>query len=94
MLSWGTLLLIGSQVQCDKLYTAPEEKEKIRVSLADLGDSAKSFKKVLQSNLEMVCNTISPRLRTLMEVFHNISYEMTEAEFTEVHFAWVCRRLK
>lgn len=72
------------QVQCEKIYIAPEEKEKIRVSLADLSDTAKSFKKVLQSNLEMVCNTIQPRLRALMDVFHNVPYEMTEAEFTEV----------
>ncbi len=71
------------ELEAERIFASADEREreKVRVLLTDLGDTAKSFKKLLQSNLEQVGTTITPLLRSLVEIFQSVTYELDESEF-------------
>jgi len=74
-----------------KWFSSQEDRERIRTQLGELQSTSKNFKKVLQGNLEQVSNTITPKVRPLIEIYSSVNYELTEAEFSEnsVNDTWV-----
>lgn len=72
------------EVECERVFKSAADREKVRVSAAELNETARNFKRVLQSNLEQVCGTIGPRIRSLVDIFAAARYELSEGEFAEL----------
>lgn len=76
---------------CAQVFPAPAEREKVKASLAGLGESSTAIKQMAAAGLEQLANSITPRLRTLLDAVGTVSYELTEAQYAEneVDDPWV-----
>nr|XP_011468891.1 PREDICTED: conserved oligomeric Golgi complex subunit 4 [Fragaria vesca subsp. vesca] len=81
--------------QCLEVFPAPADREKVKSCLSELGDMSNTFKQALNSGLEQLVATVTPRIRPVLDNVATISYELSEAEYAEneVNDPWVQRLL-
>lgn len=80
---------------CTETFSAPAEREKIKSCLADIGETSTAFKQLLNTGMEQLANSVTPRLRSLVDAVAAVSYELTEAQYAEneVNDPWVQKLL-
>lgn len=65
---------------------------KLKSCLDDLIEVSNTFKKLLQSNMEQAANTVIPKVRTLLDPFSMIIYEINGKIFLmQRHFITIVR---
>lgn len=76
---------------CGQVFPAPAEREKVKTCLGELGETSAAIKQMAAAGLEQLANSITPRLRTLLDAVGPVSYELTEAQYAEneVEDPWV-----
>ncbi|KAI4355311.1 hypothetical protein L6164_004097 [Bauhinia variegata] len=81
--------------QCTEVFPAPTDRERVKSCLSELGEMNNAFKQVLNSGLEQLVATVTPRIRPVLDSVGTISYELSEAEYAdnEVNDPWVQRLL-
>ncbi|GMH10079.1 hypothetical protein Nepgr_011920 [Nepenthes gracilis] len=81
--------------QCAEVFPAPAEREKVKSCLSELGEMSNSFKQALNTGMEQLVATVTPRIRPILDSVATISYELSEAEYAdnEVNDPWVPRLL-
>ncbi|XP_010428271.1 PREDICTED: conserved oligomeric Golgi complex subunit 4 [Camelina sativa] len=81
--------------QCTEVFPAPTDRERIKSCLSELGELSNSFKQLLNSGMEQLVATVTPRIRPVLDTVATISYELTETEYAEneVNDPWVQRLL-
>ncbi|XP_044494832.1 conserved oligomeric Golgi complex subunit 4-like isoform X1 [Mangifera indica] len=81
--------------QCAEVFPAPADREKVKSCLSELADLSKTFKQALNTGMEQLVATITPRIRPVLDNVATISYELSEAEYSdnEVNDPWVQRLL-
>ncbi|CAA7013042.1 unnamed protein product [Microthlaspi erraticum] len=83
--------------QCAKsqVFPAPADRERIKSCLSELGELSNTFKQLLNSGMEQLVATVTPRIRPVLDTVATISYELTETEYAEneVNDPWVQRLL-
>ncbi|KAK2649949.1 hypothetical protein Ddye_017438 [Dipteronia dyeriana] len=81
--------------QCAEAFPAPADRERVKSCLSELGDLNKTFKQYLNSGLEQLVATVTPRIRPVLDSVATISYELSEVEYAdnEVNDPWVQRLL-
>ncbi|XP_013629346.1 PREDICTED: conserved oligomeric Golgi complex subunit 4 [Brassica oleracea var. oleracea] len=81
--------------QCTEVFPAPADRERIKSCLSELGELSNTFKQLLNSGMEQLVATVTPRIRPVLDTVATISYELTETEYAEneVNDPWVQRLL-
>ncbi|CAL9076203.1 unnamed protein product [Musa textilis] len=81
--------------QCAQVFPTPADREKVKSCLSELGDISIAFKQVLQSGLEQLVSTVSPRIRPILDTVTTISYELDDPEYAEneMNDPWVQKLL-
>ncbi|XP_065030626.1 conserved oligomeric Golgi complex subunit 4-like [Musa acuminata AAA Group] len=81
--------------QCAQVFPTPVDREKVKSCLSELGDINIAFKQVLQSGLEQLVSTVSPRIRPILDTVTTISYELDDPEYAEneMNDPWVQKLL-
>ncbi|ESQ37795.1 hypothetical protein EUTSA_v10028369mg [Eutrema salsugineum] len=81
--------------QCTEVFPAPADRERIKSCLSELGELSNTFKQLLNSGMEQLVATVTPRVRPVLDTVATISYELTETEYAEneVNDPWVQRLL-
>ncbi|XP_031492460.1 conserved oligomeric Golgi complex subunit 4 [Nymphaea colorata] len=76
---------------CAEVFPAPADREKLKSCLSELGEMSNAFKQVLNSGMEQLVATVTPRLRPALDIVATISYELSEAEYAEneINDPWV-----
>ncbi|KAG7558000.1 Pentatricopeptide repeat [Arabidopsis suecica] len=88
-------LKIEIEEQCTEVFPAPADRERIKSCLSELGELSNTFKQLLNSGMEQLVATVTPRIRPVLDTVATISYELTETEYAEneVNDPWVQRLL-
>ncbi|RWW48135.1 hypothetical protein BHE74_00045813 [Ensete ventricosum] len=78
-----------------QVFPTPADREKVKSCLSELGDINIAFKQVLQSGLEQLVSTVSPRIRPILDTVATISYELDDPEYAEneMNDPWVQKLL-
>lgn len=81
--------------QCAEVFPAPNDREKIKSCLSELGEMSNCFKKALVAGLEQLVGTVTHRIRPVLDSVATVSYELSEEEYAEneVNDPWVQRLL-
>ncbi|KAL0402238.1 UNVERIFIED_CONTAM: Conserved oligomeric Golgi complex subunit [Sesamum latifolium] len=81
--------------QCAGAFPTPADRERVKSCLAELNEMSSSFKKALNTGMEQLVATVTPRIRPVLDSVATISYELSEAEYAdnEVNDPWVQRLL-
>ncbi|KAK9275381.1 hypothetical protein L1049_022645 [Liquidambar formosana] len=81
--------------QCVEVFPAPADRERVKSCLSELGEMSNSFKQALNSGMEQLVATVTPRIRPVLDSVATISYELSEVEYAdnEVNDPWVQRLL-
>ncbi|KAL5731200.1 Golgi transport complex subunit 4 [Ranunculus cassubicifolius] len=81
--------------QCLEVFPAPADREKVKQCLSELSEMSNSFKQVLNSGMEQLASTITPRIRPVLDTVATISYELSESDYAEneVNDPWVQKLL-
>ncbi|KAJ8748462.1 hypothetical protein K2173_003358 [Erythroxylum novogranatense] len=81
--------------QCAESFPAPADREKVKSCLSELGDMSNTFKQVLNTGMEQLVATVTPRIRPVLDSVATVSYELSESEYAdnEVNDPWVQRLL-
>jgi hypothetical protein len=76
-------------------FFGPGEREKVKSALRELEEIGNRYKHIGNQGLEQLTNSITPRLRNLLDVVGSVSYELTEAQYAEneVSDPWVQKLL-
>lgn len=80
---------------CTETFAAPADRDKAKSCLTDLGETSNSFRQLLIAGLEQLANSLTPKLRPILDSVGTISYELTEAQYAEneVNNPWVQKLL-
>eukprot|EP00249_Psilotum_nudum_P021597 c28167_g1_i1 orf=66-2351(+) len=80
---------------CSETFSAPADRDKVKSCLAELGETNNIFRQLLNAGLEQLSNSVTPRLRIILDSVGVISYELTEAQYAEneVNNPWVQKLL-
>ncbi|KAI9076792.1 hypothetical protein K1719_041208 [Acacia pycnantha] len=81
--------------QCNEVFPAPADREKVKSCLSELGDMSTAFKQSLNAGVEQLVATVTPRIRPILDTVGTVSYELSEAEYAdnELNDPWVQRLL-
>ncbi|OWM68607.1 conserved oligomeric Golgi complex subunit 4 [Punica granatum] len=81
--------------QCAEVFPAPADRERVKSCVSELGEMNNTFKQALNSGMEQLVATITPRIRPVLDSVATISYELSEAEYAdnEINDPWVQRLL-
>ncbi|KAI4328981.1 hypothetical protein L6164_021291 [Bauhinia variegata] len=81
--------------QCTEVFPAPADRERVKSCLSESGEMNNAFKQVLNSGMEQLVATVTPRIRPVLDNVGTISYELSEVEYAdnEVNDPWVQRLL-
>lgn len=76
-------------------FTGPGEREKVKSALRELEEIGNRYKHIGNHGMEQLANSITPRLRNLLDVVGTVSYELTEVQYAEneVSDPWVQKLL-
>lgn len=69
------------ETKCDKIFTQPEEKEKLRLTISDVQDTSKHFKALLEACMEQLGTALQPKMRTMIDLFDAVNYEISEQDY-------------
>eukprot|EP00250_Pteridium_aquilinum_P033733 c6169_g1_i1 orf=150-2504(+) len=80
---------------CTETFAAPADRDKAKSCLTDLGETSNIFRQLLSAGLEQLANSLTPKLRPILDSVGTISYELTEAQYAEneVNNPWVQKLL-
>ncbi|KAI5061008.1 hypothetical protein GOP47_0023513 [Adiantum capillus-veneris] len=80
---------------CTETFAAPADRDKAKSCLTDLGETGNTFRQLLSLGLEQLANSVTPKLRPILDSVGTISYELTEAQYAEneVNNPWVQKLL-
>ncbi|KAL0730870.1 hypothetical protein Bca4012_026964 [Brassica carinata] len=69
--------------QCTAAFPAPPDRERIKSCLSELGELSSTFRQLLNSGMEQLVATVTPRVRPVLDTVATIIYELTETEYAE-----------
>jgi len=69
------------EAKCDKIFTQQEEKDKLKMTIADLQDTSKHFRALLEACMEQLCLSLQPKMRSMIDLFDAVNYEITEQDY-------------
>ncbi|KAL0877148.1 hypothetical protein Bca101_026853 [Brassica carinata] len=69
--------------QCTAAFPAPLDRERIKSCLSELGELSSTFRQLLNSGMEQLVATVTPRVRPVLETVATIIYKLTETEYAE-----------
>ncbi|KAK9830013.1 hypothetical protein WJX72_009198 [[Myrmecia] bisecta] len=74
-----------------QLFTALNDRDRIKSVLADLTKTSSDFKQITSRALDHLATGIMPRLRPVLDAVASVSYELSEDEYgaNEVEEGWV-----
>ncbi|KAG2312414.1 hypothetical protein Bca52824_023971 [Brassica carinata] len=78
--------------QCTAAFPAPLDRERIKSCLSELGELSSTFRQLLNSGMEQLVATVTPRVRPVLETVATIIYKLTETELlhsVETNSAWL-----
>jgi len=67
--------------QCDKKFSQPEEKEKLKLTITDLQDTSKHFRALLEACMEQLGAALQSRMRAMIDLFDAVNYEISEQDY-------------
>ncbi|KAJ7280500.1 hypothetical protein O6H91_Y371800 [Diphasiastrum complanatum] len=81
--------------QCNEAFPAPADREKLKSCLTELGETNAALRQILNVGLEQLANSITPRLRSMLDIVSTVNYELTETQYAEneVSDPWVQKML-
>lgn len=69
-----------------KLFPASHDRDRIKLVIADLGKTAADFRRLSAQHAEQLCTSIIAHLRPLLDAFVDVSYEIKDAEGSDMAF--------
>lgn len=69
------------EMQCDKIYSQPEDREKVRLTLIDTQETSKQFKAQLEANMEQLVGALQSKMKMMIELFDLVNLEISEQDF-------------
>ncbi|GKB54644.1 hypothetical protein Tco_0905397 [Tanacetum coccineum] len=75
------------------VFLAPTDRERIKSCLSELGEMSNGSKKAVVAGLEQLVDTMTHRIRPVLDNVPSVSYELLEKEYAEnkVNDPWVQR---
>ncbi|GKB93028.1 hypothetical protein Tco_0979165 [Tanacetum coccineum] len=75
------------------VFPAPTDRERIKSCLSELGEMSNGSKKAVVVGLEQLVDTMTHRIRPVLDSVPSVSYELLEKEYAEnkVNDPWVQR---
>ncbi|PKA60038.1 Conserved oligomeric Golgi complex subunit 4 [Apostasia shenzhenica] len=81
--------------QCAQVFPAPGDREKVKSCLSELGDISGALKQIMNSGLEQLMSSVSPRIRPVLDAVATVTYELSDAEYeeNEINDPWIQKLL-
>ena len=76
---------------CGDVFTAPNDREKIKMCLGELAESSASFKQATSNELDSLSLSFIQKVKSSLETIGSLNYDMSEDEYAQVEMndPWV-----
>mmetsp|Transcript_11124 Transcript_11124/g.40774 ORF Transcript_11124/g.40774 Transcript_11124/m.40774 type:complete len:733 (+) Transcript_11124:60-2258(+) len=84
-------LRVELETTCGDVFSAPHDREKIKMCLAEIAEASATFKQATSNELDSLSLSYIQKIRPSLESIGSINYDMSEEEYAqvEVNDPWV-----
>ncbi|KAJ3683805.1 hypothetical protein LUZ60_014032 [Juncus effusus] len=68
---------------CAEAFPSQTDRERVKSCLSELADISNTFKRMLNSGLDQLLQSVGPRIRPVLDSVATVSYELTDSDYAE-----------